>query len=54
MLVVGMIAVLFIKIRKNVITSFVKNENDTPRSSYNDGDKVIEGEYKIIDDAHKD
>jgi hypothetical protein len=50
LLALGLAAALFFKMRFN---SFLR-QNDRESKIYRDDSKVIEGEYKVIDESHKD
>lgn len=50
LLALGLAAALFFKMRFN---SFLRH-NGGESKIYRDDSKVIEGEYKVIDESHKD
>lgn len=53
-LVAGLFALLLLKTRLHIHDSFMKHDNTLHRKHYADDEKVIQGEYKIIDEKNKD
>lgn len=51
LLVCGLAAALFLKMRMSMPQALMPEENE-PRKQHHKNDKVIEGEYKIIDESH--
>lgn len=53
-LVIGLFVVLFLKMRLNFTNTFMDDESKIRKQNYHNDGKVIQGEYKIIDEANKD
>lgn len=53
-LVFGLFVLLFLKLRLGVKNTFMDKESDMRSYKYHGDGKVIQGEYKIINETHKD
>jgi uncharacterized protein YxeA len=54
LLVVGFSAALWLKIALNMKNSFLRNDPAPRKKTVHDNGKIIQGEYKIIDETLKD